>query len=178
MQVLGASNCSYLSRYTPSRQESPKVTLKFRTELGFAFLQVWGGARNMLTPEALASVAEALQRAGGPRIPLNFQSTAAAHNPSVKQQGVMPQTQIRNPQTLAFLEMLGLPYNLDHRAPRQPGVHSFCALSLLVSVTLFSAGFPPYEDWCSGTRLSSRRPHVILTIKIHMGSVVLFFCSR
>lgn len=31
-------------------------------------------------------------------------------------QGKMPQAAVRNPQTVAFLEMLGLPYDLDPAA--------------------------------------------------------------
>ena len=60
-------------------------------------------------------------------IPLNFQPTVPSHDPSAvskqRVQGRMPQQAIRNPQTVAFLEMLGLPYNLDHdaTAPLPPG---------------------------------------------------------
>jgi len=80
-----------------------------------------GGSRNMLTQEALAKVEEALARAGGARIPHNFEPTAAAYDPSSQQKGRMPQTQTRNPQTVALLRMLGLPYNLEEGDPMQPG---------------------------------------------------------
>ena len=50
-------------------------------------------------------------------IPLNFQPTAAAY--SLQQDGNrpgrMPQSAVRNPQTVALFDLLGLDYNLDHR---------------------------------------------------------------
>ena len=40
-----------------------------------------------------------------------------AHISTILPQGRMPQSSPRNPQTVAFLDMLGLPYNLDPAAP-------------------------------------------------------------
>lgn len=53
--------------------------------------------------------------AGGARVPLNFEQTAPAYDPANPrmQRGRMPTDSLRNPQTVAFLDMLGLPYNLD-----------------------------------------------------------------
>lgn len=59
--------------------------------------------------EDVAFVAEALQKRGGSTIPNNFAPTAPAYNPqSSARRGNMPQADLRNPQTVALLEMLGL----------------------------------------------------------------------
>ena len=86
-----------------------------------------GGSRAELTAESLSHVQEILGARGGATLPLNFMPTVPAHDPSAlskqRAQGRMPQQAIRNPQTVAFLKMLGLPYNLDHNAtaPLPPG---------------------------------------------------------
>eukprot|EP00877_Chromochloris_zofingiensis_P005555 jgi/Chrzof1/14/Cz01g00150.t1 len=73
-------------------------------------------------PEDLAFVRGALERHGS-RIPDNFQPTAPAYNPGAgpkRYRGAMPKQAYQNPQTVAFLHMLGLHYNLDHAAASQP----------------------------------------------------------
>jgi len=49
-------------------------------------------------------------------IPLNFQPTAAAYSAKedARRPGRMPQVAVRNPQTVALFDLLGLEYNLDH----------------------------------------------------------------
>ena len=63
-------------------------------------------------------------------IPPNFQPTAPAYSPGDPglQRGHMPQRPVRNPQTLALLGLLGLPYNLDEGGAGAGG---------------FPGGFPP-----------------------------------
>ncbi|KAI7845707.1 hypothetical protein COHA_000821 [Chlorella ohadii] len=58
------------------------------------------------------------ERNGGLAVPHNFVPTAPAFDPAQPQMrsGRMPTRAVRNPQTEAFLEALGLPYNLDHGA--------------------------------------------------------------
>ena len=58
----------------------------------------------------MASVRAALAARGGAAVPDNFQATAPG--PSGRP-GRMPQAAQRSPQTTAFLELLGLPYNLE-----------------------------------------------------------------
>ena len=49
-----------------------------------------------------------------------YELVSRAYHPCARVQGRMPQRAERNPQTVAFLEMLGLPYDLDPAAgPRQ-----------------------------------------------------------
>lgn len=79
-----------------------------------------GGFRDEVTDEGVAWVSEALQRAGGPRIPSNFQLTAPVHNPQARR-GTMPRRAYRNPQTEALLDLLGLPYNLEPNAEHALG---------------------------------------------------------
>lgn len=51
----------------------------------------------------------ALQQCGGAAVPLNFVQTAPAYDPQSRaKRGNMPREDLRNPQTLALLEMLGL----------------------------------------------------------------------
>ncbi len=55
---------------------------------------------------------------GGAAVPPNFAPTAPAHAGGGEPRGGrMPREALRNPQTVALLEMLGLPYNLDRRTP-------------------------------------------------------------
>eukprot|EP00195_Chlamydomonas_chlamydogama_P006070 CAMPEP_0202906198 /NCGR_PEP_ID=MMETSP1392-20130828/37749_1 /ASSEMBLY_ACC=CAM_ASM_000868 /TAXON_ID=225041 /ORGANISM="Chlamydomonas chlamydogama, Strain SAG 11-48b" /LENGTH=488 /DNA_ID=CAMNT_0049594589 /DNA_START=295 /DNA_END=1761 /DNA_ORIENTATION=+ len=89
-----------------------------------------GGLRSGAKPEDLDFVRAALQAKGDASIPLNFTQTAppyeapASGHPGFKvphQRGRMPQQPVRNPQTQQLLDMLGLPYNLDHSAVAQEG---------------------------------------------------------
>ncbi|KAG1670357.1 hypothetical protein FOA52_000117 [Chlamydomonas sp. UWO 241] len=80
-----------------------------------------GGLRAGPSPADVAFVREALAARGGPAIPLNFEQTAAPYvapaNPGFKvapRRGSMPTSSPRNPQTVALLDLLKLPYNLDH----------------------------------------------------------------
>ncbi|EFN55283.1 hypothetical protein CHLNCDRAFT_57928 [Chlorella variabilis] len=69
-------------------------------------------------PQELAEVRRRLEERGGAAVPRNFVRTVPAYDPSQPQMrsGTMPQQAVRNPQTVAFLELLGLPYNLEHEA--------------------------------------------------------------
>ncbi|WIA35356.1 hypothetical protein OEZ86_003807 [Tetradesmus obliquus] len=68
-------------------------------------------------PEDVAFVEQLLQQRGSSSIPNNFAPTAPAYNPAAgRARGNMPRADLRNPQTEALLEMLQLPYNLDHAA--------------------------------------------------------------
>ncbi|GIL81793.1 hypothetical protein Vretimale_1395 [Volvox reticuliferus] len=81
-----------------------------------------GGQRSGPRPEDLEFVQQTLAARGTSRVPDNFVITAEPYNPALGQrQGRMPQRHQRNPQTVALLEMLGLPYNLDHHDPRGKG---------------------------------------------------------
>jgi len=76
-----------------------------------------GAARAGPRPEDLAFVAAALEKAGA-KVPDDFVQTAPPHDASAPpRRGRMPPAPLRNPQTEAFLALLGLPYNLDHDAP-------------------------------------------------------------
>ena len=65
------------------------------------------------TTEQARAMKDLLAARGGPTIPQNFATTAPAYDPAGPQRGRMPQRLLRNPQTVHFLEMLGLPYNLE-----------------------------------------------------------------
>ena len=69
-----------------------------------------GGARVGASEADAAFVRAALAARGGAAVPDNFQATAPG--PSGRP-GRMPQAVQRSPQTTAFLELLGLPYNLE-----------------------------------------------------------------
>lgn len=71
-----------------------------------------GGFRDEVTSDGMDWVSQALQKAGGARIPSNFQVTAPVHTPQARR-GSMPRRAFRNPQTEAFLSLLDLPYNLE-----------------------------------------------------------------
>ena len=60
----------------------------------------------------MSFVAQRLQQHGS-QIPHNFVLTAPGHDPGQKSSGSMPHHALKNPQTIAFLELLGLDYNLD-----------------------------------------------------------------
>lgn len=71
-----------------------------------------GGHRGAAAEADVAYVRAALAAHGGAAVPDNFELTA----PGPSEEGApgrMPQAAQRSPQTLAFLELLGLPYNLD-----------------------------------------------------------------
>ncbi|KAL4420156.1 hypothetical protein ABPG77_008292 [Micractinium sp. CCAP 211/92] len=74
------------------------------------------------------------ERNGGTAVPRNFAPTAPAYDPASPQarMGRMPQRAERNPQTLAFLELLGLPYNLDYSGQAGGGAASAAAAAALV----------------------------------------------
>ncbi|CAL8465238.1 g4773 [Coccomyxa elongata] len=71
-----------------------------------------GALRRGPNPEDVRYVREAVAARGGPEVPQNFAPTAPGHDGRMRR-GVMPSRPVHNPQTVAFLEMLGLPYNLD-----------------------------------------------------------------
>jgi lariat debranching enzyme len=63
--------------------------------------------------ETLSKVKSILDARGGTRIPANFEMTAPPHFGGTRGRGRMPTMILRNPQTLDFLNMLELPYNLS-----------------------------------------------------------------
>jgi lariat debranching enzyme len=67
------------------------------------------------TEAEVEAVRRLLAARGGPAVPPNFVQTAPPHDAAggAHQRGRMPRGGARNPQTVALLEMLGLPYNLD-----------------------------------------------------------------
>ena len=71
-----------------------------------------GSARSGPSAESLSRAQSALAARGGTSIPENFVRTAPTPQPGSKK-GVLPQEAVRNPQTEAILQMLGLPYNLE-----------------------------------------------------------------
>eukprot|EP00879_Flechtneria_rotunda_P016090 GHRR01016831.1.p1 GENE.GHRR01016831.1~~GHRR01016831.1.p1 ORF type:complete len:285 (+),score=131.96 GHRR01016831.1:123-977(+) len=76
----------------------------------------WGG-RAGPAAEDLAFVNTLFEERGTTAIPNNFVQTAPAYNSSTgRTRGNMPRADLRNPQTEAFLQLLGLEYNLHHAA--------------------------------------------------------------
>ncbi len=76
-----------------------------------------GGSRSAVSNAELQQLKEKLQQQNSGAIPLNFVPTAPGHDPSASNpKGRMPRQSPRNPQTERFLEMLGLPYNLDQQS--------------------------------------------------------------
>lgn len=64
----------------------------------------------------LQQLKEKLQQQNNGAVPLNFVHTSPGHDPAASNpKGHMPRQSPRNPQTEQFLEMLGLPYNLDQQ---------------------------------------------------------------
>ncbi|KAL6760061.1 lariat debranching enzyme, C-terminal domain-containing protein [Haematococcus lacustris] len=85
------------------------------------------GTRRMGPSHAdMEFVEQALAARGNANVPLNFQPTAPAFNPQLgtRQQGRMPARHVRNPQTEALLQLLQLPYSLDHANPPKPTASS------------------------------------------------------
>ncbi len=83
-----------------------------------------GGTRSAVSNAQLQQLKQKLQQQNSGAIPLNFAPTAPGHDPSAPNpKGRMPRQSPRNPQTERFLEMLGLPYNLDQQS-RQFVPHS------------------------------------------------------
>ncbi|KAF8060563.1 DBR1 [Scenedesmus sp. PABB004] len=81
----------------------------------------WGG-RAGPAPEDVAHVERLLSERGSAAIPHNFAPTAPAFDPVAgRVRGAMPRSDLRNPQTVALLDWLGLPYNLDHAANARGG---------------------------------------------------------
>eukprot|EP00898_Chlorokybus_atmophyticus_P000848 jgi/Chlat1/1764/Chrsp134S02112 len=68
-------------------------------------------------------VKEAMVKRGGDKVPLNFAPTAPVHDPRSNRRRGNPSAlrEVRNPQTEEFLNMLDLPYNLDHGARSSGG---------------------------------------------------------
>ncbi|KAL3132875.1 hypothetical protein ABBQ38_006795 [Trebouxia sp. C0009 RCD-2024] len=84
-----------------------------------------GGNRSAVPNAQLDSLREELQQNNNGTVPHNFVRTAPGHDPSKpKPRGRMPRSSPRNPQTEQFLDMLGLPYNLDQQQPQTHAVAS------------------------------------------------------
>ena len=96
-----------------------------------------GGNRSAISDAQLETLHQQLQQQSNGVIPQNFASTAQGHDPKApKIRAYMPQKSIRNPQTEQFLDMLGLPYNLDHQAPVAPSAMPSSKCSMLQQVWL------------------------------------------
>ncbi|KAK9834807.1 hypothetical protein WJX81_000122 [Elliptochloris bilobata] len=78
-----------------------------------------GGHRGGASEADVAAVRAALAARGGAAVPENFQATTPG--PSGRP-GRMPQSVQRSLQTAAFLELLGLPYNLEPGGGAAPGL--------------------------------------------------------
>lgn len=79
-----------------------------------------GGRRSGAGEADVAHVRAALAARGGAAVPDNFEPNARGPG-GEDALGRMPQAAQRSPQTLAFLELLGLPYNLDPEPWQQRG---------------------------------------------------------
>lgn len=91
-----------------------------------------GGNRSAVPNAQLDSLREELQQNNNGTVPHNFVRTAPGHDPSKpKPRGRMPRSSPRNPQTEQFLDMLGLPYNLDQQQPQTHAVASSPGVSSL-----------------------------------------------
>ena len=78
-----------------------------------------GGNRSAVSNAQLDSLREKLQQNNSGAVPHNFVRTAPGHDPAKPDaRGRMPRSSPRNPQTEQFLDMLGLPYNLEQRQPQ------------------------------------------------------------
>ena len=99
-----------------------------------------GGNRSAVSNAQLDSLRETIQQTNSGAVPQNFIRTASGHDPSrPTPKGRMPRSSSRNPQTEQFLDMLGLPYNLDQRLPQR---HAVAAQGVtLVSSLLCCAAF-------------------------------------
>ena len=101
-----------------------------------------GGSRNAVSNAQLQQLKEKLQQQNSGAIPLNFVPTAPGHDPSAPNpKGRMPRASPRNPQTEQFLEMLGLPYNLDQQSRQfvPPSESLLCAENLKCSGNIGNA---------------------------------------
>lgn len=105
-----------------------------------------GGDRSAVSNAQLDSLREKLQQNKDGAIPHNFVRTAPGHDPSKpKPRGRMPRSSPRNPQTEQFMDMLGLPYNLDQRQPQHAAASSgVTSLLVLGSIppNLVNGAFP------------------------------------
>lgn len=101
-----------------------------------------GGNRSAVSNAQLDSLRDTLQQTNHGAVPQNFVRTAPGHDPSSPiPKGRMPQSSPRNPQTEQFLDMLGLPYNLDRQQLQMPAVApqgvtdvSLCYLEMTLEV--------------------------------------------
>jgi hypothetical protein len=86
-----------------------------------------GALRRGAAASDLELVQQVLEGRGGPKVLDNFVQTAQPHQrpqaipgfKAPKQRGIMPSEHIRNPQTVSMLQMLQLPYNLDHKEEKE-----------------------------------------------------------
>ena len=81
------------------------------------------GARAGPPQEDLEFVRAALAARGGAAVPANFAQTAPPHDPSgARRRASQPAGVPRNPQTEALFELIGRPFNLDHRQAGGGGI--------------------------------------------------------
>ena len=98
--------------HVPCYADSAPMAQPFPLNVCVSCTAGMGGHRGAAAEADVAYVRAALAAHGGAAVPDNFELTA----PGPSEQGApgrMPQAAQRSPQTLAFLELLGLPYNLD-----------------------------------------------------------------
>ena len=82
-----------------------------------------GGGRSTVPNAQLDSLQKTIRQINNGAVPQNFVPTASGHDPLRPiPKGTMPRSSLRNPQTEQFLDMLGLPYNLDQRQPQSLAV--------------------------------------------------------
>ncbi len=116
-----------------------------------------GGTRSAVSNAQLQQLKEKLQQQNSGAIPLNFVPTAPGHDPSTPNpKGRMPRQSPRNPQTERFLEMLGLPYNLDQQSRQfvPPSESLLCAQYSICSGKLWKCLEEGVYVWqhCTTTR--------------------------
>ena len=94
-----------------------------------------GGNRSAVSNAQLQQLHEKLHQQNDGTIPLNFMPTAPGHDPSAPNaKGCMPRQSPRNPQTEQFLDMLGLPYNLEQQSRQVPAAAPLSRCHLLNAI--------------------------------------------
>ena len=124
-----------------------------------------GGNRSAVSNAQLDAIREQLQQNNNGAVPQNFVRTASGHDSSSPNpRGRMPRSNSRNPQTEQFLDMLGLPFNLDQRQPRPTAVASQGVTAVSVAAKHYWANSGRL-DLCRGCKsMSVNEPHMSCTL--------------